>query len=71
MNLKPGLFLIMFATVAVLAQDNPGTADAEQREAETTEEKPVGEEPEDKAPETFDPTEEVSEDYSIEFPVNI
>lgn len=71
MNLKPGLFLIMFATVAVLAQDNPGTADAGQREAETTEETQAEEEAEDKAPETFDPTEEISEDYSIEFPVNI
>ena len=65
-------FLAMFSAVTVVAQDTlvitePDTAQARQETSEQQAEEEVAE----GAPETFDPTEEVSEDYSIEFPVDI
>ncbi len=69
--LKIVFFLVMFATVTVSAEDTPVTTEPEAGQAEAIEEKPAKQGTDDKAPETFDPTEEISEDYSIEFPVDI
>ena len=65
-------FLVIFAAVIAVAQDVPDVAepDTAQAQQETAEQR-AGEDVADGAPETFDPTEEVSEDYSIEFPVDI
>ena len=65
-------FLVMFAAVTTVAQEAPGVAEtgAAQVRQETTEQQAEEKEAE-RAPEFFDPTEEVSEDYSIEFPVDI
>lgn len=65
-------FLVMFAAVTAVAQDvpvvaEPDTAQVQQETGERAAEDEVAE----SAPETFNPTEEVSEDYSIEFPVDI
>ena len=62
----------MLVTVTVAAQevpvtDEPDTAQARQKTAEQQDEEKAA----DVAPEFFDPTEEISEDYSIEFPVDI
>ncbi len=47
--------------------DEPDTTQVQQETGAQQAEEEVA----DGAPETFDPTEEVSEDYSIEFPVDI
>ena len=69
--LKIVFLLVMLATVTISAQEAPVATEADAGKVEKTEEKPVAQDVEEKAPETFNPTEEVSEDYSIEFPVNI
>ena len=65
-------FLAMFSAVTVVAQDTPVITEPDTAQArQETSEQQAEEEAADGAPETFDPTEEVSEDYSIEFPVDI
>ena len=66
------VFLAVFVTATVAAQeapvtDKPDTAQARQETVEQQAEKKAA----DVAPEFFNPTEEISEDYSIEFPVDI
>ncbi len=64
--------LVMFAAVMTAAQEAPVVSETETVPAEEAGEKQqVIEDVAEGAPETFDPTEEVSEDYSIEFPVDI
>ena len=65
-------FLVMFAAVPAVAQDVPVVAEPETAQVQQeTGERAAGDEVAESAPETFDPTEEVSEDYPIEFPVDI
>jgi hypothetical protein len=65
-------FLVMFAAVAAVTQEVPDAADTETATArQETGEQQAEEEAADVAPEFFDPTEEISEDYPIEFPVDI
>lgn len=65
-------FLVIFAAVTAVAQEVPVAADTDSAQAqqESTERQAEGEVAEG-APEIFDPTEEISEDYSVEFPVDI
>ena len=65
-------FLVIFAAVTAVAQDVPVAADTDSAQAQQeSTERQAEEEVAEGAPETFDPTEEISEDYSIEFPVDI
>ncbi len=65
-------FLVIFAAVTVAAQEAPVVAEPEAVQgSQETGAQQAEEEIADGAPETFDPTEEVSEDYPIEFPVDI
>ncbi len=65
-------FLVVFATVTVVAQDVSVTAEPDTTQVQQEKgERPAEDQVAESAPETFDPTEEVSEDYSIEFPVDI
>ncbi|MCY4210088.1 MAG: hypothetical protein OXE97_03390 [Gammaproteobacteria bacterium] len=64
--------LVLFAAVTAVAQEvpigaEPNSAQAKQETAEQQDE----EEAAQVAPEFFDPTEEVSEDYPVEFPIDI
>ena len=61
--------LALFAAVTDAAQEATVATGSDTR-PETNEPRADAEVEED-APDTFDPTEEVSEDYSIEFPVDI
>ena len=72
MILKAGLLLFLFVSAAAAAQEAPGAAEPEavQTRQQATEQQ-AEEKAADVAPEFFDPTEEISEDYSIEFPVDI
>ncbi len=63
--------LAMFAAVTVAAQQPPVAAEPDSVETQEKEEKQGAQDAAEGAPETFDPTEEISEDYSIEFPVDI
>ena len=63
-------FLVIFTAVAAVAQDAPVVAEPDTTQAQQ-EERSAEDEVVEGAPETFDPTEEVSEDYPIEFPVDI
>lgn len=63
--------LAMFATVMVVAQEPHAVSESDSVETQEKEETQVTEDVAEGAPETFDPTEEISEDYSIEFPVDI
>ena len=65
------VFLAVVVAVNVSAQEVRETAKPESAQAQDADERPAEEEVTEGAPETFDPTEEVSEDYSIEFPVDI
>ncbi len=69
---RTALLLVLFAAVTAVAQEVPdGTEpNSAQAKQETTEQQDE-EEAAQVAPELFDPTEEVSEDYSIDFPVDI
>ena len=70
--LKAGLFVLLLAAAAVAAQDTPVAADRESAQAQQeTGREQVEEEIAEGVPEDFDPTEEISEDYSVEFPVDI
>ena len=71
MTLKTVFFLAMFATVAAAAQEAPVVSEPDTVPAQQAEQDQTEEDIAEGAPETFDPTEEVSEDYSIEFPVDI
>ena len=65
-------FLVMFAAVTAVAQEAPVAADTDSAQAQQeTAGRQAEEEVAEGAPETFDPTEEISEDYSVEFPVDI
>ena len=64
-------FLVMFAVVTTVAQEPPVVSEIETAQTQDAGEKQVTEEVAEGIPETFDPTEEISEDYSIEFPVDI
>ena len=65
-------FLVIFAAVTAVAQDVPVAADTDSAQAQQeSTERQAEEEVAEGAPETFDPTEEISEDYSVEFPVDI
>ena len=65
-------FLVMFATVTAVAQEVPVAADTDSAQAQQeTAERQAEEEMAEGIPEDFDPTDEISEDYSIEFPVDI
>ena len=65
-------FLTIFAAVTTVAQETPVAADTDSAQAQQeSAERQAEEEVAEGAPETFDPTEEISEDYSIEFPVDI
>ena len=72
MILKAGLLLFLFVSTAAAAQEVPGAAEPEAAQArQQATEQQAEEKAADVAPEFFDPTEEISEDYSIEFPVDI
>lgn len=71
MILKTGFFLLFFTAVTVVAQEPPVAQEPNAGEVEVTQERPVTQDATNESPETFDPTEEISEDYSIEFPVDI
>ena len=65
-------FLVMFAAVTAVAQEVPVAADTDSAQAQQeTAERQVEEEMAEGVPEDFDPTEEISEDYPVEFPVDI
>ena len=66
------LAMFVAVTVTVTAEDTPVDAEpgSTQAQQETGEEQ-AKKEAADVVPEFFDPTEEVSEDYAIEFPVDI
>ncbi len=87
-DIRRAIFLIMFATVMVSAEDAPVEREMDAGQVETAGENPVvaesggqeagngkqeaeNPEPQSKAPEKFNPTDEVSKDYSTEFPVDI
>ena len=62
----------MFAAFMTVAQEAPVVSESETaQKQEAGEKQQVTEDVAEGAPELFDPTEEVSEDYSIEFPVDI
>ena len=63
--------LVIFTTVMVVAQEPHAVSESDSVETQEKEETQVAEDVAEGAPETFDPTEEISEDYSIEFPVDI
>ncbi len=66
------LFLVMFAAVTAVAQEAPVAADTDSAQAQQeTAERQAEEEMVEGVPEDFDPTEEISEDYPVEFPVDI
>lgn len=69
---RTAFVLAMLIAVTVVAQEAPDVAETEaaQVQKETVEQQ-VEEKAADDAPEFFDPTEEVSEDHSIDFPVDI
>lgn len=75
--LKVVFFLILLAPVTAAAEDAPVEPGTHPEQVEKAGEnpgapdKPDRPDVEDEVPETFDPTEEISEDYSIEFPVDI
>ena len=72
MILKAGLLLFLFVSAAAAAQEAPGAAEPEVAQTrQQAAEQQAEEKAADVAPEFFDPTEEISEDYSIEFPVDI
>ena len=71
MILKTGFILFFLGAVTVALQEIPVAQETDAGGVEQTEEKPVTQEVTDESPEAFDPTEEISEDYSIEFPVDI
>jgi len=71
MILRLVLTLLLFVAAAVPAQEPPVASEPDSTEAQVTEDGQATEEVAERAPETFDPTEEISEDYSIEFPVDI
>ena len=65
-------FLVMFAAVTAVAQEVPVAADTDSAQAQQeTAERQAEEEVVEGVPEDFDPTEEISEDYPVEFPVDI
>ena len=69
---KMTFFLVMFAAVTAVAQEVPVATDTGSAQAQQeTAERQAEEEATEVAPEFFDPTEEISEDYSIEFPVDM
>ena len=62
----------MLVAVTAVAQEAPDVAETEAAQTrQQAAEQQAEEEAADVAPEFFDPTEEISEDYSIEFPVDI
>lgn len=70
--LKAGLFVLLFATAAVAAQETPVATEPDSAQAQQeTAERQAEEEVAEGVPEDFDPTEEISEDYPVEFPVDI
>ena len=71
MILKSGFTLLLFFTAAVAAQDPPVAAEPDGTEAQVTEDEQVTGEVTEAVPEIIESTEEISEDYSIEFPVDI
>ena len=71
MILKSGFTLLLFFTAAVAAQEPPVAAEPDGTEAQVTEDEQVTGEVTEAVPEIIESTEEISEDYSIEFPVDI
>ena len=71
MILKLVLTFLLFVAAAVSAQESPVASEPDSTEAQVTEDEQVTEEIADSAPEIIESTEEISEDYSIEFPVDI
>ena len=71
MILKGGLLLTLFVMAAVAAQEPPAAVEPGGTETQVTEDEQKTEEVAESAPEIIESTEEVSEDYSIEFPVDI
>ena len=66
------LFLVMLAAVTTGAQEVPDTAETEAAQArQETAERQAEEEVAEGVPEDFDPTEEISEDNPVPFPVDI
>lgn len=64
--------LAMLVAVTAVAQEVSDVAETETAQArQETAEQQAEEKAADVAPEFFDPTEEISEDYSVEFPVDI
>lgn len=64
--------LPMLVAVTAVAQEVPGVAETEAAQArQETAEQQAEEKAADAAPEFFDPTEEISEDNSVKFPVDI
>ena len=71
MILKAGLFFLLFVTAVVVAQEPPVASEPDGTEAQVTDDEQATEEAAESAPEIIESTEEISEDYSIEFPVDI
>ena len=71
LTLKVIFVLWLYAATAAGAQESPVAPDANATEPRQGRDEPGAQDAEANAPQTFDPTEEVSEDYSIEFPVDI
>lgn len=71
MKIRAIFFLAMIVTVAAAAQEAPVVSEPDTVQGQQIEQKQVTKEVTESTPESFDPTEEVSEDYSIEFPVDI
>ncbi len=71
MILKLVLTFLLFVAAAVTAQEPPVASEPDSTEAQVTVDEQVTEEVAESAPEIIESTEEISEDYSIEFPVDI
>ena len=69
--LKAGFFLLLFVLATAFAQESPDANESAETQAQATEAGQTTEQAAEGAPEVFDPTEEISEDYSVEFPVDI
>ncbi len=64
-------FLAMFAAVTIKAQETPVTTEPEAGQVKGTRERPVEQDAVEDAPDIIESTEELSEDYPADFPVDI
>ena len=71
MKIRVIFYLALMVIVKADAQETPAASEPDTAQVQQSEQKPVKEEVAESAPEIIESTEEVSEDYSIEFPVDI